>query len=164
MEHAPEDWRGLFANGVKYYTLFGKIIQTRYYDDYAYLPHTEAKNDDVEMTFDELKLNSATLSKALKKAAFVPCRCAFGGIGIYKYRYVKDLRYKTGANTKNAYFAALCEHIAVNLPLLETGTNYIARDLLVLHTCLRSIKDILLEYLPVKLWLFLYKKLAKPNL
>jgi glycosyltransferase involved in cell wall biosynthesis len=157
MNNAPENWTALFANGVKYFTFFGKRIPTRYYDDYAIVPYTGSENPRVEMTFNELKLNREKLEKELRREKYVKCVSAFGGIGIYKYQYVKTLRYKTGPNTKNARFEALCEHISVNSPLLRFGCGYAAHDLFVYHTKLATLKDILLEFLPAGLWLFFYK-------
>jgi hypothetical protein len=156
IQHAPHDWTALFANGVKYFNFLGKKIKTRYYDDYAIVPYSEDTNPRVEMSFDELKINREKLEKSLKTQGFVKCFSAFGGIGIYRYKYIKDLRYSTGCNTQNRYFAALCEHISVNISLRQYGSNYVARDLLIFHTRLKKIKDILLEFLPAALWLFLY--------
>jgi hypothetical protein len=40
--------------------------------------------------------------------------------------------------------------------LRQYGTNYVARDLFVIHTRLKKIKDIVLEFLPAALWLSLH--------
>jgi hypothetical protein len=156
IQNAPHDWTALFANGVKYFNFLGRKIKTRYYDDYAIVPYSDDANPRIEMSFDELKINREKLEKTLKKNDFVKCFSAFGGIAIYRYQYIKNLRYFTGSNTQNRYFTAICEHISVNLPLRQYGVNYVARDLFVLHTRLSKVKDILFEFLPAALWLFLY--------
>lgn len=158
MRNAPRDWRGLFANGVKYFNFFGKKIKTRYYDDYAIVPFSDEAAPCVEMSFDELKTNREKLEKALKKNKFVKCLSAFGGIGVYRYRCVKDLRYTTEHNTRNKRFEAVCEHISVNVPLhrIGDGVNYVARDVVIYHTLLTKARDIMLDFLPAALWLFLY--------
>jgi hypothetical protein len=156
MRSAPRDWTALFANGVKYFHFLGKKIKTRYYDDYAIVPYSDEAVPRVEMSFDELKKNREKLEKALKKHKFVKCLSAFGGIGVYRYQYMKDLRYTAGSNSRNRRFEAVCEHISVNIPLCGSGANYTARDLVIYHTRLAKIKDIMLEFLPAALWLFLY--------
>jgi hypothetical protein len=156
MRNAPHDWMGLFANGVKYFKCLGKKIKTRYYDDYAIIPYSDNTSPCIEMSFAELKTNREKLERALKKHKFVKCYSAFGGIGIYRYQYAKDLRYTTGRNTRNKRFEAICEHISVNLPLCGNGTNYVSRDLFIFHTRLKKVKDIVLDFLPAVLWLFLY--------
>jgi glycosyltransferase involved in cell wall biosynthesis len=156
IQNVPYDWTALFANGVKYFNFFGRKIKTRYYDEYAIVPYSSDVNSRIEMSFDELKTNREKLEMMLKTKDFVKCFSAFGGIGIYQYQYMKNLRYFTESNTKNRYFAAVCEHISVNLSLRQYGANYVARDLFVFHTRLKKIKDILLEFLPAALWIFLY--------
>jgi glycosyltransferase involved in cell wall biosynthesis len=156
MRNAPYNWMGLFANGVKYFRFFRKKIKTRYYDDYAFVPYNDKVPPCVEMSFDELKKNRRKLEKVLKKNKFVQCFSAFGGIGIYRYQYMKDLRYAVGRNTRNKCFEAICEHIPVNMSLCDNGANYVVRDLCVFHTRISRLKDIILEFLPAVLWLFLY--------
>jgi hypothetical protein len=156
IRNAPPDWTALFANGVKYFNFFGKKIKTRYYDDYAIVPYSDDANPRIEMSFDELKINREKLENTLKTKDFLKCLSAFGGIGIYRYQYIKNLRYFTGSNTQNRCFTAVCEHISVNLPLRQYGMNYVAHDLLIFHTRLKKIKDILLDFLPAALWLFFY--------
>jgi hypothetical protein len=156
IQNAPDDWTALFANGIKYFNFFGKRIKARYYDDYAIVPYSGDANPRIEMSFDELKTNREKLEKAMKKKDFVKCLSAFGGIGIYRYQYIKNLRYSTGHNTRNNYFEAICEHISINTPLRQYGTNYAVRNLLIFHTRLTKVKEIILDFLPATLWLFLY--------
>ncbi|MDR3058403.1 MAG: hypothetical protein LBU84_09720 [Prevotella sp.] len=154
---APADWVALFSNGIKYITLFRKKIRCRYYDDSAYIPYTSDADPCIELTIDEMKHNRDALSKEMKKSAFVKCISAFGGIGIYRYQYIKDAYYKTQPNTKNQHAESICEHIPFNLSLRTYGACYVVRDLLVYNKRLRSIKAMLSELIPTHLWLALYK-------
>jgi hypothetical protein len=154
---APADWVALFSNGVKYITLFGRKIQCRYYDDSAYIPYTQDAAPCIELTIDEMKINRDALSRNMKKSAFVKCVSAFGGIGIYRYQYIKNTYYKTQPNTKNLYVESICEHIPFNLSLRTHGSCYVVRDLLVYNKRVETIKDMFSEVIPTHLWLALYK-------
>ncbi|GHT56204.1 hypothetical protein FACS1894109_04460 [Spirochaetia bacterium] len=161
---APDDWVALFSNGVKYIAPFGRKIRCRYYDDSAYIPFTEDAAVCMELTVDEMKLNRDALSKEMKKSAFVKCLSAFGGIGIYRYQYIRDTHYKTQANTKNHYAESICEHIPINLSLRTHGACYVVRDLLVYNKHILTIKDLFSELIPTRLWLALYRILNSPRI
>ncbi|GHV79688.1 hypothetical protein AGMMS49944_14790 [Spirochaetia bacterium] len=156
---APDDWVALFANGVKYIAPFGRKIRCRYYDDSAYIPYTQDAAICMELTVDDMKQNRDALSKEMKKFAFVKCLSAFGGIGIYRYQYIKDAHYKTQPNTKNHYVESICEHIPINLSLRTHGASYVVRDLLVYNKRIITIKDLFSELIPTHLWLVLYRLL-----
>jgi glycosyltransferase involved in cell wall biosynthesis len=154
---APNDWMALFSNGVKYIDFLGKRIPCKYYDDSAYIPFSDEKEPKVELTLSEIKRNRDALSRDLKNTAFQKCFSAFGGIGIYRYQYIKDTKYATKKNTKNLYAESICEHIPFNLPLRKYGTCYIVRDFFVYHTRIQTLRRIFLELLPTEIWLLLYK-------
>jgi len=65
--------------------------------------------------------------------AYTSIISAFGGIGIYKYDVIKNLKYRVLQNYENGN-EAVCEHIPFNIEIIKAGhKNYIARDLYVLY-------------------------------
>jgi glycosyltransferase involved in cell wall biosynthesis len=154
---APDDWAALFSNGVKYLDFFRKKVPSKYYDDSAYLPFFEKKELYVDLTLSEIKYNRDMISRELKNTLFLKCSSAFGGIGIYRYQYVKDAQYVTQLNTRDLFAESICEHILFNVKLRKYGTCYIARDLFIYHTRLKKFNEVFIELLPTALWLFLYR-------
>jgi hypothetical protein len=58
---------------------------------------------------------------------------AFGGVGIYNYAAIKNLRYKTVLNPLDQQ-EAICEHIPFHQEIIKRGfKNYIARDFQVIY-------------------------------
>ena len=145
MRKAPADWAALFANG-RYYLKVGPFrIPVLYYDLLTYLPEPPVRGVGDCMTQAEMLDLRRFTQQALKKTRFLPCRSAFGGVGIYRYDSIKDLRYVAEENKRSMEFDHLCEHIPFNREVSKHGTLYVCRDMKV-------------KYEPVgfKLWLGIF--------
>ena len=123
---APADWASLLANGEFYVYAFGKKHHVLYYDLYALVPMERTEHS---FSKDEMFANRTIIQRALRKSAYVKCKAAFGGIGIYRYSAIKDKRYTLEENTKLDKYRYICEHVPLTMSLLEDGSNYICRDL-----------------------------------
>lgn len=129
LENAPDDWTALFADG-RYFLKIGPIrIPVLYYDLFAYLPEPPISEVGDCMTQVEMLELRPFTQRALKKNRYLPCRSAFGGVGIYRYDAVKDLRYVAEENKRSSEFDHLCEHIPFNREVLKYGTLYVCRDM-----------------------------------
>jgi hypothetical protein len=150
--NAPSDWTALFANGVRYLNIFKKI-KMGYYDTYPLLLCNENVGDNViiEKTYKEMAENAEKIIKVLKKKKFVSCVSAFGGLGIYKYLYIKNEHYYTIYNTRSSVFEVLCEHVSLNYVLYKknVGTSYIASEMIVYYEQVKNIKLFLSLIIPV---------------
>jgi len=157
--NAPSDWTALFANGVRYLKLLKKI-KIGYYDTYPLLLCNENAGDNaiIEKTYKEMAENAVKIIEVLKKEKFVSCVSAFGGIGIYKYQYIKNEHYHTIYNTRSSVFEVLCDHVSLNYALYKKniGTNYIASEMIVYYEQVKSIKLFLSLIIPLGI-----KKLLK---
>jgi hypothetical protein len=157
--NAPSDWTTLFANGVRYLKIFKKI-KIGYYDTYPLLLCNENADDNIiiEKTYKEMAENAVKIIKVLKKKKFVSCVSAFGGIGIYKYPYIKNEHYYTIYNTRSSVFEVLCDHVSLNYTLYKknVGTNYIASGMIVYYEQIKSVKLFFSLIIPLRI-----KKLLK---
>ncbi|GAB6392005.1 MAG: glycosyltransferase family 2 protein [Treponematales bacterium] len=162
IENAPDGWAALFANGRYYFDFIGRQILGRYYDLFAFVPSNAKHIPDncCELTYREMALCADLLSpRELKKSKYMECRSAFGGIGIYKYKVLKDVRYVLQENNRSAKYALVCEHVPVNLSCLKHGKNYIAANLLVCYE--KSLKSVISKFIPVKIKLKLIARLIQ---
>lgn len=133
MENAPDDWAAIFANG-RYYLKAGHCrIPVLYYDLFAYLPEERDPGDKDSLTEEEMLRMRPFIHKALRKKRFLKCRSAFGGVGIYRFDAVGDIRYAAEQNTVSTKFDHLCEHIPFNRGVSMKGSLYICRDLKVYY-------------------------------
>ena len=121
IKNAPANWSAIFANGRLYSTILKKIAFTKFYDTYAYVP---LNSTTVQLTYREQFLN-----RDLRMKKYTPCKSAFGGIGIYKYNSIINSEYKTINNERCSLQEVICEHILFNIAALNSGTNYICKDL-----------------------------------
>ena len=141
MMYAPEDWSALFSYGQFFYPLFGKTINLRYYDLFAYVPHGASDN---RFTTKELFSNYHLLKKQLKQnKAFVECNSGFGGIGIYKYKAFVNSIYSTIENPKRPDLPFVCEHVLFNEQVSKYGKLYICKNLKPLYEPVKSCRKIL---------------------
>lgn len=120
----------IFSNGISVKkTLFG--LSKVYYDifavwEYPMLNEYSYSNESLARTFK-------SINKNVKKSAFYSVISAFGGVGVYNYQAIKDLRYKTVLNPLNKR-EAICEHIPFNQEIIKRGFhNYIAGDFQVIY-------------------------------
>lgn len=129
MQKAPADWAALFANG-RYFLKAGLLrFPVLYYDLFAYLPEPPVIEAGDCMTKAEMLDLRRFTQQALKKTKYLPCRSAFGGVGVYRYDAVKDLRYVVEENSRSPEFDHLCEHIPFNREVSKRGTLYVCRDM-----------------------------------
>jgi hypothetical protein len=160
LRNAPTDWVALFANGVSYFEFFFKTrLKLQYYDNYAFIPPTENRGDSpiIDLTYKEMFENGHTITKLLRKSNYIECISAFGGIGIYKYNYIKDRKYSIAENNRSSLLEVICEHILFNLPSQKYGKCYISRSLIVYHKRAEAIKSIFIKFLPLKVYYLLFK-------
>ena len=165
ISNAPSDWTALFANGVRYLN-FLKRIKIGYYDGYPLILFDEKKDKIViEKRFKELEYNICKIVKIRKKEKYIKCISAFGGIGIYKYQYIKDARYYAIPNNRSKIMESLAEHISLNYELYKksVGANYIATEMVVYYEQIRSIKFFIWNILPFKVKIFLYELFKRKN-
>ncbi|GHU02714.1 hypothetical protein FACS1894147_05210 [Spirochaetia bacterium] len=157
---APSDWTALFANGNRYIINFFNHhqINIMYYDSYAFVPYLlNNENKVIELTYTELAINQKKLFNQLKKNNFVKCISAFGGIGLYKYAYIKGNKYYSIANKRSSLVEVTSEHVMYNMKI---STKYISKKMLVYYNEVKSIKEIVYDSLPlnIKMLLFRIKK------
>ncbi len=155
IKNAPGNWSAIFANGRLYSTILKKIVFTKFYDTYAYVP-LETKS--VQLTYREQFLN-----RDLKLKKYTPCKSAFGGIGIYKYNSIINSEYKTINNERCSLQEVICEHILFNVSALKSGANYICKDLRTYYQKMPILASILPSKLFMKLLILkhkLYKKMT----
>ncbi len=156
IENAPNNWKALFANGRVYFP----VIHTlgRYYDTFAYIPYEEQKYQTWKQTF----LNNDKLNTLLKKNKYVQCESAFGGIGIYRYKYLQNHRYFTEENINSECMEALCEHISVNLISELKNGKYISKDMIVYYQPIKDFTNFICSVFSnkffIKVWEFFNKK------
>ncbi|MEJ7692343.1 hypothetical protein [Daejeonella sp.] len=120
----------IFANGISVKkTPLGQ--SEIYYDTFAVWEYP------LENEFSHSPASQAatfkSINKNLQKTPFYSVISAFGGVGVYSYNAIKDLRYKTVLNPLNQ-LEAICEHIPFNQEIIKRGfNNYIARDFRVVY-------------------------------
>jgi hypothetical protein len=161
VKNAPSGWTALFANGVKYIYLY-KSIPAYYYDGYP-LIMTLDDQSGLSLTLKEMQKEKGIVSKALKNNDYAECVSAFGGIGIYKYEYIRENRYYAMPNTRSKIVESLNDHISMNYPLYRKmpGTLYIAKKMKVYYEKVPSVKELLISFLPFSLFIFLYTLLKR---
>ncbi len=142
---APDDWAALFANG-QYYLQVGPLrIPVLFYDLFAYLPDRSESEVGECMTESEMLALRPLTRQRLRRAGYLPCRSAFGGVGVYRYDAVRDLKYVVRKNDRSRKFEHLCEHIPFNGGVSNKGTLYVCRDMKVYY-----------ESIGFKWWLDIY--------
>ena len=154
INNAPKDWGSLFAYGQT--TFYG--IMPYMYDLFAYIPK-EYFHEYARKTH-EIFISGQTATKLLKSTTYLECISAFGGIGIYKWEIIKNSHYKALPNTRSNVYEAICEHIPINLKIIEMGyKNYICKKLKVVYGK-RSIEHIIINsILPYPFYSWLYRKI-----
>lgn len=120
----------IFSNGVSIkQTPFG--LSKIYYDTFAVWEYP--MEGEFSHSPDSQAMTFKSINKNLKKTSLYPVISAFGGVGVYNYQAIKDLRYKTLPNPLNPH-EAICEHITFNQEIIRRGfKNYIARDFQVIY-------------------------------
>lgn len=138
--YAPEDWSALLAYGQFFYPFFGRTINLRYYDLFAYVPYGSTDN---RFTTKELFSNYHLLKKQMKQKKYVECNSGFGGIGLYKYKAFVNSLYSTVENPKRPDLPFICEHVLFNEQISNYGKLYICKNLRPLYEPVKSCRKIL---------------------
>jgi len=147
----------VFSNGMSVMqTPFG--LSEIYYDTFAVQEYPMV--NEYSFSTESLHRTFKSINKKIKKSPLYSVISAFGGVGIYNYEAIKDLRYKTVLNPTNQK-EAICEHIPFNQEIIKRGfNNYIARDFKVVYER-HSWTLILKLVLPMKIFNFLYPVILK---
>lgn len=147
----------VFSNGMSVMqTPFG--LSEIYYDTFAVWEYPAS--DEFSYSDESLNRTFKSINKNIKKSPMYRVISAFGGVGIYNYQAIKDLRYQTVLNPLNQQ-EAICEHIPFNRVIIEQGfNNYIARDFRVIYER-HSWTLILKLILPFRVFNFLYPIILK---
>lgn len=156
--NAFEDKTGaIFSNGMSVMkTPFG--LSEIYYDTFAVWEYPLL--NEFSYSAESLNRTFKSINKKVKKTPFYGVISAFGGLGVYNYQAIKELRYQTVLNPLNPQ-EAICEHIPFNQEIIKRGfKNYIARDFRVIYEK-HSITLILKLILPLKVFKLLYPIIQK---
>lgn len=147
----------IFSNGMSIMkTPFG--LSEIYYDTFAVWEFPLSK--EYSYSTESLAGTFKSINKNIKKSPFYGVISAFGGVGVYNYHAIKDLRYKMVLNPLNKQ-EAICEHIPFNLEIIKRGfNNYIARDFKVIYEK-HNLTLLLKQVLPLKVFNFLYPAILK---
>jgi hypothetical protein len=101
----------------------------RYHDSYALIPleqvTDEGKLSDNFLTEKFIKSLQRKCRLVVKQGQLIPVYAAFGGLSIFKYNLVKDLRYKVLPNFDNRV-EVFCEHVSLCMQLYKNRNPIIA--------------------------------------
>lgn len=147
----------VFANGISVMkTPLG--LSEIYYDIFAVWEYPIS--NDFSYSKDSLARTFKSINKNVKKSSLYSVISAFGGVGVYNYQAIKNLRYKTVLNSLNQQ-EAICEHIPFHQEIIKQGfENYISRDFKVIYET-HNLTLLLKQVLPVKVFNFLHPFLLK---
>lgn len=152
IEKDENEWGAIFPNGItqKYY--FG-ILSKIYFDCFAIYEYPF----DGDFSYNQKKLDITfkTINKNIRNYKKYSVVSAFSGIGIYRYKAIKGLRYKASLN-KDMNGTAICEHIPFNMEIINRGyKNYIDRNFIVVYGT-HNLGLILKLYIPYSLFNFIH--------
>lgn len=147
----------VFSNGISIMkTPFG--LSEIYYDTFAVWEYPTL--NEFSYSTESLARTFKSINNNIKKVPLYGVISAFGGVGVYNYHAIKNLRYKTVLNPLNKQ-EAICEHIPFNQEIIKRGfNNYIARDFKVIYEK-HNLILLLKQVLPLKVFNFLYPIILK---
>lgn len=147
----------IFSNGISIMkTPFG--VSKIYYDTFAVWEYPIL--NEFKFTAKSLNNTFKSINKNVKKSPLYGIISAFGGVGIYNYQAIKNLRYTIVKNPLNEQ-EAICEHIPFNHQIIKQGfSNYIARDFMVIYER-HGLSFLLKLVLPFKIFNFIYPIILK---
>jgi hypothetical protein len=147
----------IFSNGMSVMkTPFG--LSEIYYDTFAVWEYPVL--NEFSYTAESLDRTFKSINKNVKKSTLHSVISAFGGVGVYNYDSIRDLRYKTVLNPLN-HQEAICEHIPFNQEIIKQGFyNYIAREFQVIYER-HNWTFVLKLVLPTRIFNFLYPIILK---
>lgn len=155
INNAPNDWGGIFANGVKFYNKYLFV----FYDTFAFIPY---KSKYIDLTINENITNAHKITNKVKYNSYIKCFSAFGGIGIYKWDIISDLYYKADKNNRSKVNETICEHIPFNIEIINKGyMNYISSRMKVIYGKPTFKESIFFTFLPPFLILLIYKIIGR---
>jgi len=112
-----EKWDVITANG---YSLSPRL-KRRYHDSYALV---EEGNEAIPQTENSLKSVSKRLGSLHENEAIIPVYSAYGGLAIYRYAAVRNLRYRLIEN-KDRRVEVRCEHFSLCHDIRKNGYDRI---------------------------------------
>ena len=111
--HSGVVWDAVTAFG---YSL-SPNLKWRYHDTYAL---TEYGNEDKPQTLEIIKSKANELGKKRRTDEWIRVYSAFGGLAIYRFDAVKELKYQVIPNNDN-YVEVRCEHFSLCKQMAERG-------------------------------------------
>ena len=134
IEHAPDDWGALFANGRVWLEYPDHVDKNPFpYDSYAFVKEgvNPANTKGWVVDRDFHPMTAWVMNQGTKRHAYFGCHSAFGGIGIYRWELLKPLYYSIYQTPElKAIGACMCEHIPVHIDIVRQGYRlYIVRDM-----------------------------------
>ena len=112
-----EQWDVVCANG---YSLSPKL-RRRYHDSYSLV---ELGKESIPQTEESIKENAARFSFLKKGQSLVPVYSAYGGLSIYRYEAIQNLRYRIIKN-EDSRVEVRCEHFSFCNDVRKRGFNRI---------------------------------------
>ena len=154
ISRANKNWGSIFSNGITTRDIAG--LKSRiYFDIFAVCEYP--LNETFSYSQKSLDKTFKTINKNIKKNEFYSIVSAFGGLGIYKYEAIRNLKYEAIRNPLNE-LEGICEHVSFNSRIIKKGyKNYISRNLIVNYGT-HGIGLIIKLICPTFLFNFLYSK------
>ena len=112
-----DQWDVISANG---YSLSPKF-KRRYHDTFALV---ELGNENIPQTEESIKKNAEKWDFSKNGQPLIPVYSAFGGLSIYRYDAIKNLRYRTIKN-EDPIVEVHCEHFSFCYDIRKNGFNRI---------------------------------------
>lgn len=92
-------------------------LKSRYHDSYALVPDGHA---NVKQTLSSIKKNQQVWSRLKKNQPPIKVFSAFGGLAIYKWKAIKNVRYEVLDN-KSGQVEVRCEHYSLHRQMIQNG-------------------------------------------
>lgn len=129
--HAPDGWGALMANG-RMMKPNGQYMDVQF-DQYAYMACGEELGVMHYNIFTNRSLYKRgwKLNTEVQRCDYVPVNSAFGGMAVYRYEVIKELRYQA-VKIDERHQKYFCEHAPFHLDIIHRGfKNYISRQMVV---------------------------------
>lgn len=129
--HAPDGWGALLANG-RMVKPNGQYMDAQF-DQYAYMAYGEDLSDMNHDMFTSRYLckRGRMLNAEVQKCDYYPVNSAFGGMAVYRYEAIKDLRY-LDVKINGRHQKYFCEHAPFHIEIIHQNyKNYICRQMVV---------------------------------
>lgn len=150
INYAPNDWGALMANG-RMMKPNDQYLDAQF-DQYAYMACGEELSDMHFNMFTNHSLykRGRKLNSEVQICDYVPVNSAFGGMAVYRYEAIKDLRYQA-VKIDVCHQKFFCEHVPFHLDMIHQGyKNYVCRNIVVNNGIvnLRPVSAFLLYHFP----------------